>query len=162
MAKERDISSFDGFDGAEVVYDDRKEKQYQSRIWVLLLLIAGLMLLSFVFKLGEELVYKIRGTAIEAEYNETTAKNYARYCDENGKWYTYDMADFFAPKAEGDKIVLYYISDLEDARPMSAASAWLYCFGFFGVIFGISVWRLYRIWHPRMVHGLHEGDRQLN
>lgn len=160
MAKERDISLWDGFDNGQVVYDDRKEKQYHSRIWMILLIIAGAMILSLFWRLGEDLVYKTRGTAIVAEYEKDATKSYARYYDENRKLYTYNMSDFFAPKPQGDRITLYYLSDLEEARPMSRASVWISYFAFFGAIFGICLWRLYRIWHPKSHVSIEEDDKQ--
>lgn len=33
MIKKNNIDLWDGFDNTESVYDDRKEKQFHSRIW---------------------------------------------------------------------------------------------------------------------------------
>lgn len=149
MIKKNNIDLWDGFDNTESVYDDRKEKQFHSRIWVVLVLVAGGMLLSLFWQLGKDLVYKTRGTAIVADYEKDATKCYARYYDEDRNLYTYNMSDFFAPKADGDKIVLYYLTDLTEVRPMSLLSVWLVYFSFFSVMFGICIWRLYRIWHPK-------------
>lgn len=149
MAKNSDINLFDGFDGTEFVYDDRKEKQYHSKIWIVLLTLAVVLICSLFWQLGKDMLYKTKGTAIVADYEKDATKCYARYYDEEENLHTYNMSNFFAPKADGDKIVLYYIADLSEARPMSLLSVWLGYFCFFGMMCGISVWRLYRIWHPK-------------
>lgn len=157
MAKSRDINLWDGFDGREIVYDDRKEKQYHSRIWVVLGIIAGLLLLSLFWRLGTEIVYRTCGNSLEAEFVEEPTKIYARYYDENDNAYTYNLSEFFTPIHNGDKITLYYMSDIQEARPASKLTAWFGYFGFFGVIFGICVWRLYVIWHPKTHAPVEEG-----
>lgn len=157
MAKSRDINLWDGFDGREIVYDDKKEKAYHSRIWVVLGGIAALILLSLFYQLGKEIVLRINGNKVEAEYYEDALKSYAVFYDENEEKYSVNLSQFFTPVHEGEKITLYYYEDIMEARPMSKPSAWLGYFGFFGVILGVSLWRLRAIWRPKSHVSAEEG-----
>ena len=149
MAKSRDVNLWDGFDGREIVYNDKEEKSYHSRIWVLLGGIAALILISLFCRLGSEIMLRINGNAIEADYCKDATKIYARIYDEGGEVYTINLAQFFTPVHKDDKITLYYYEDIAQAKPVSQVSAWLGYFGFFGAILGISIWRLYAIWRPK-------------
>ncbi len=149
MAKAREGNMWDGFDGREIVYDDKKEKSYHSRIWIVFLVIGVLMFISLFGRLGSEILLRMNGNTIEADYCKDAAKTYARVYDEDGKLYTINLAQFFTPVHDGDKITLYYYDDIIKARPMSSMSAWVGYFGFFGLMLGISIWRLYAIWKPK-------------
>lgn len=149
MAKSRDVNLWDGFDGREIVYDDKKEKAYHSRIWVVLGGIAALILISLFGKLGAEIMLKMNGNSIEAEYDSDATKTYARIYDEDGKMHSVNLDQYFSPVHDGDHITMYYYDDIAQARPISKPSVWGGYFGFFGAMFGISVLRLHAIWRPK-------------
>ena len=149
MAKSRDINSWDGFDGGEIVYDDKAEKVYHSKIWIVLGGIAALILISLCCRLGSEIMLKMNGNSIEAEYCKDASKIYAWIYADDGKTYSVNLEQYFAPVHNGDSITLYYYDDITQAKPISQVSAWVGYFSFFGLILGISAWRLHAIWRPK-------------
>ena len=69
-----DVDLLDGFDGRQLVYDEKKEKSYQVRIWWFLLGVAVLILLRGMMFHIDEIKMKNSWNVIEAEYREDTAQ----------------------------------------------------------------------------------------
>jgi len=141
--RDYNVDLLDGFDGREIVYDEKKEKSYHARIWWALLLAAILILLRGVtFHIDERQLAK-NGQQITAEYNESTAQ--AVYWDADGLYHQYDISGFTA-EHEGNAITLYYKEDVAHAEPIHTAGFWLKTYLFFGVASLLCGWRLWKIY----------------
>lgn len=138
---------WEGFDTASVVYDDRKEKKYQRTVWLVLNVIAGAILISLVWHHIGDLRLIGSANMIEARYEEHGAQKTAEYMDENGRVHKYAVGDYAAH--DGDRICLYYREDIRKAAPVSSGGWWIFQYLFFGAVFGVSLWRLIRIYHPK-------------
>lgn len=134
---------WDGFDTANHVYDDKKEKSFQSRIWVCIAIIMGLVLLFVTSNLITEIKVLTQGTEIVAQFDDKWS--IAKYIDENGNSYSYDLSSYY-PKHEGTVVSLYYIDDIYKAIPQNTLSSWLVNYTLFGAIFGLCVWRIVKIY----------------
>ena len=134
----------DGFDGREIVYDEKKEKSYHARIWWALLAAAVLVLLRGVTFHIDEWKMVHSGNRIVAEYNESTAQ--AVYREEDGAFHQYDISGFTA-EHDGDTITLYYDEAIAYAEPIHTAGFWIKTYLIFGIasfFFGWRLWRIYK------------------
>ena len=138
-----EVDLLDGFDGREVVYDEKKEKSYQARIWWALLIAAVLILLRGVTFHINEMKMKKTWTPIVAEYHEQTAEAY--YTDENGIKHHYSLAGFAVEHVDG-KVTLYYEQDVNFAEPVHIISFWIKTYFIFGVAIALFIWRLWMIY----------------
>ena len=141
--RDYNVDLLDGFDGREIVYDEKKEKSYQARIWWALFAAAVLILLRGVtFHIDErKMVYS--GNKIVAEYNESTAQ--AVYREEDGAFHQYDISGFTA-EHDGDTITLYYEDTVAYAEPIHTVGFWLKTYLIFGTASLFCGWRLWRIY----------------
>lgn len=140
-------NSWEGFDGSQIVYDDAKEKKYQRTIWLVLAVIAGLIFISLLVKHTNEFSMKTKGNYIDAEYYEYNQHHLARYCDQDGVIHNYEL-DSYTPVLDGETVRLYYKENIDKAVPANTWYYWTRYYIFFGVMLGISLWRLIRIYHP--------------
>ena len=138
-----DIDLLDGFDGRQLVYDEKKEKKYRGRIWWFLLVVALLILVRGVMFHINEINMKHNYFMIEATYYEKTAQ--AVYVEENGSYHQYDISGFSA-EYEGDKIRLYYKEHVGYAQPVHRVSFWIQTYLIFVVSAGFFAWRLWKIY----------------
>ena len=138
-----DVDLLDGFDGRQLVYDEKKEKSYQVRIWWFLLGVAVLILLRGIMFHIDEIKMKNRWNVIEAEYREDTAQ--AVYREGNGAYHQYDISGFSA-EYEGNVIRLYYEEQVGYAKPVHEAVFWIQTYLIFGVATAFSAWRLWVIY----------------
>ena len=138
-----DVDLLDGFDGRELVYDEKKEKSYQARIWWFLFGAAVLILLRGVTFHIDEVRMKNGWNVIEAEYREETAQ--AVYREENGAYHQYDISGFSA-EYEGDIIKLYYEEQIGYAKPVHKIGFWIQTYLIFGIIAVFTAWRLWTIY----------------
>lgn len=138
-----DVDLLDGFDGRELVYDEKKEKSYHARIWWFLFAAAVLILLRGVTFHINEIKMKNSWNEIEATYYETTAQ--AVYIEENGAYHQYDISGFSA-EHDGDTIKLYYEDQIGYAEPVHEASFWGQTYLIFGLATLFIAWRLWVIY----------------
>lgn len=143
MGRYDDVDLLDGFDGREIVYDEKKEKNYHARIWWFLLGIVALVLVRGVTFHVNETKMKNSWNVIEADYYESTAQ--AIYIEESGSYHQYDISGFPA-EHEGDKIKLYYENEIGYAEPVSELSFWIKTYLIFGAAALFCGWRLWRIY----------------
>lgn len=139
---------WEGFDGQQVVYDDMKDKKYQRTIWIVISAIAGLILLSLVIKNIEEIHRKTHCNYIDAEYYEYNQHKLARYCDEENLVHNYKLSGY-SPVINDNLVRLYYEDDIDQAIPANTWLYWTKYYVFFSAMFGISLWRLILIYHPK-------------
>lgn len=141
--RDYNVDLLDGFDGREIVYDEKKEKSYHARIWWALFVAAALILLRGVtFHIDErKLVHN--GNQVVAKYNESTAQ--AIYREEDGSYHQYDLSGFTA-EHDGDKITLYYEDEISYAEPIHTVGFWMKTYLFFGISTLFCGWRLWRIY----------------
>lgn len=139
----RDVDLLDGFDGRQLVYDEKKEKKYQARIWVFILGVAVLILLRGISFHVEEIKMKTSYSVIEAIYHEGTAQ--AVYREENGIYHQYDISGFSA-EYEEDTICLYYKDNVAYAQPVHEIGFWIKTYSIFGMISVFCILRLRKIY----------------
>ena len=141
--KDYNVDLLDGFDGREIVYDEKKEKSYQARIWWALFIAAALILLrGATFHIEEQKLVK-NGQQIIANYNEATGQAY--YTDENGAYHHYDLAGM-SVEHDDKTIVMYYETEMAYANPAQELSFWLKMYLFFGGAMILCGWRLWKIY----------------
>ena len=137
------VDLLDGFDGRQLVYDEKKEKRYQARIWWFLFGAAVLILLRGVAFHVDEINMKKNFNMLEATYNERTAQ--AVYIEENGAYHQYDISGFSA-EYEGEIIRLYYEEQIGYAKPVHEIGFWIQTYLIFGAITIFTTWRLWIIY----------------
>lgn len=135
--------SWDGFDGQAHNYDEKKEKKWSSGIWKVIACLSALMLIYIFVNQVKELLLVKQGICLEAEYDEE--KMWAKYIDENGQWYTYYL-NAYDPESKDGHVKLYYRHNIYAARPKSATMSFVKNYLFFSIIFGISMWRIWKIY----------------
>lgn len=141
--RDYNVDLLDGFDGREIVYDEKKEKSYHARIWWALLIAAVLILLRGVTFHIDERKMVHSGNQILAEYNESTAQ--AVYWDTDGLYHQYDISGFSA-EHDGDSITLYYRENVAYAEPVHTTGFWLKTYLIFGAASLLCGWRLWKIY----------------
>lgn len=141
--RDYNVDLLDGFDGREIVYDEKKERSYHARIWWALFVAAALILLRGVTFHIDEMKLVRNGNVITANYNETTAQ--ASYVEENGAYHQYDLSGFTAIH-DGNIINLYYEENVAYAEPIHTVGFWLQTYLFFGAATLLCGWRLWRIY----------------
>lgn len=83
-----------------------------------------------------------QGNAIVCDYYvETDGDEIARYYDDAGKLYTFNVTTMSAVHTQ-DSITMFYMSDIEQAIPETSLKGWLFYYLFFGMLGGISLWRI--------------------
>lgn len=134
----------DGFDGSEIVYDEKAEKSYHARIWWALFIAATLIFLRGVtFHIDEVKLVKT-GNMIVANYNDTTAQ--AFYIEDNGTYHQYDVSGYSAAHEE-NQIKLYYEDEIAYALPARETGFWIKTYLFFGgamLFTGYKLWKVYK------------------
>lgn len=145
MAKQ-DVDLMDGFDAGEYVFDERAEKRYHARIWIVIAACMAAGLLWGIFLHVKEISLKLHGNCIIAEYD--AEKMHARYQDENGRVYLYGLGSYY-PAYEGDSVRLYYRQNINDAVPATAPVFWLEAYALLGGIMGFCIWRIVRIYKKK-------------
>lgn len=135
--------SWDGFDGRDSYYDEKKDKKWNSTIWKLIACLSALMLLYiFVNQMRDVLLVK-QGICLDAEYDEE--KMVAIYKDENGQQYTYSL-NSYSPESKDGRVKLYYRYNIRAARPRNSTISFVKNYCFFSIIFAIAVWRIWKIY----------------
>ena len=145
-----DVDLLDGFDGRQIIYDEKKEKKYHARIWWFLLGVVVFVLLRGVIFHIEEVRMKKCFQVIEATYYENTAQ--AVYVEENGLYHQYDISGF-AAEHEGDTIKLYYENQIAYAKPVREAGFWTRTYLTFGLAGIFITWRLWMIYKKQDLGG---------
>ena len=141
--RDYNVDLLDGFDGREIVYDEKKEKSYHARIWWALFIAAVLILLRGVTFHIDEMKLLQQGKQIVAAYNESTAQ--ATYIEADGTYHQYDISGFSA-EHDGDAITLYYVDEVAYAEPIHVVSFWIKTYLFFGTASLFCGWRLWKIY----------------
>lgn len=131
--------SWDGFDGGEYVFDERKEKSFHSGIWKVLLGLLGLILIYLVTDHVKEISLVRNGKAVEAQYDAD--KFIASFRDESGMYHTYNLSDYY-PAHEDGMVRLYYMNNIGAARPRNTLSSRLRYYAIFGGLFVVCLWRI--------------------
>lgn len=143
MRVHEENNSWDGFDKSEQVYDARKEKSDQNRIWYVLLGVASLCLLILLGNHVKELKLLFGGQFIQAEYYEGSSQVVAMYNTEDGKRYVWDLTGF-RTNVENGIVRLYYKEQIGEAIPLTIWWMWVLYYGVFGSMAGICIWRIQR------------------
>ncbi|MBQ8280289.1 MAG: hypothetical protein IJZ23_10640 [Roseburia sp.] len=144
--KSYNVDLLDGFDGREIVYDEKAERSYQARIWWALFIVAVLILLRGVTFHMDEIKLVNSGDMITANYNEDTAQ--ASYIDDNGMYHQYDISGFSA-EHDGDTINLYYEEEIAYAEPIHEVAFWIQTYLIFGTAILFIGWRLWKIYKKK-------------
>jgi hypothetical protein len=135
--------SWDGFDGRDHVYDEKKDKKWNSGIWKLIGCLAALMLIYIFVNHMKDILLEKQGICLDAEYDEE--KMVAIYQDENGQSYTYYLSGY-KPESRDGRVKLYYRHNIRGARPRNSTVSFIKNYCFFVVILAISVWRIWKIY----------------
>lgn len=140
---------WDGFDKAEYHYDEKKEKRYQSSIWKYLFALASIMLILTSYKFIEELNFIINGSSFVASYDvDNDGAEIVRYFDEDKNFYMFNVTGLNAVHEE-TTIKMYYLDDMNEAVPRTVWWLWFFYYAFFGIIFGISLWKIILIYRKK-------------
>lgn len=149
MSAERDVSRYqawEGFDGQETVYDEKKAKRHEASIWFYLLGFSLLILVIIIHNHMSEIITIQNGTCIEAKYSVMGNGNeVATYYDDDGKPHFFNISGMNAVH-DGSTVKLYYMDDINEAITKAPWYERLFHYSFFGVIFGISLWRILKIY----------------
>ena len=116
-------------------------RRYPSKIWVVLAILSFLMLTGTFFGHMDEISLKHFAHSLEADYIEEGKEIRAEYTDENGTLHTYNLSSYF-PVHNGDKITLYYATDVAQAIPENNPFSWFLYYVPYGGIFAFSMWRI--------------------
>lgn len=154
---EDNMNLWDGFDSTAHVYDDKKEKHYQSRIWIVIACVIIGILISLVVKSCKEIYLLNNGQRIEAEYSEEKGQLLARFRDENGHLRILDISGY-KPAHKGESITLYYMEGQAEPRPVNTLSSWLFYYFVFGGLLVFCIWRIHKIYRPRTHSGSEKPD----
>ncbi len=132
--------SWDGFDGSEHVYDEKKERGFRTGIWKVLCVIMAFMVIYLVNDHIKEIRFVDGAKVIEAHYYENS-RSYARYMDENGQYYIFNLSAYI-PEHDADTVKMYYRDDIRYARPRNSIGSRIFYYFFFGGLLLISIWRI--------------------
>ena len=128
---------------------ERKKRQKNARggIWVITAILSFLLFAVYVFNHVNEIGIKKLGHEIAAQYREDGGKITAVYTDEAGEVHTYDLSGY-DPAHDGESVTLYYLVNVDEARPANTLVSWLKYYVLFGLVFAVSLWRLKKIDGP--------------
>lgn len=135
--------SWDGFDSQAHIYDEKKDKKWNSGIWKLIACLSALMLIYIFYNQMKEILLIKQGICIDAEYDET--KMLARYIDEDGQLYMYNL-NAYDPEVKDGHVKLYYRYNIHAAKPKSDVLSIIKDYAFFAILFGVSAWRIWKIY----------------
>lgn len=135
--------SWDGFDGRDFNYDEKKDKKWNSGIWKLIACLAALMLLYIFVNHMKDLLLVKQGICLDAEYDEE--KGTAFYRDEKGQQYTYYLHSY-DPESTDGRVKLYYRNNIRAARPRNSTISYIRNYSFFAVILAAAVWRIWKVY----------------
>ena len=138
------------------VESEKDEQSYEARIWWMFLVVA-LIVLSYTIwhhYLNHNLVQS--GTCIEAEYFVQNNQAQARYRDDAGQIYTYNLSSLNADH-QGDTVKLYYKTDIRHAEPQRALQSWLFSYVLFGLMFIGCSFKLYLIYKKKPETTIYES-----
>ena len=158
---EDNMNPWDGYDGTDHVYDEKKEKRYQSRIWLVAGGVLLCILISMMVKCAGEIRLFVCGRRIEAEYSEQGGRRLAEYRDENGHLRIMDISGYL-PARNGNHITLYYMEEEAEAVPFISPVAWAVYYLIFGALFALCIWRVRRIYRPRRARKKSTEDLQID
>lgn len=151
--RERDASrhqAWEGFDGQEMIYDEKKEKRHEASIWFYLMGFSLIILGIIMYNHISEIITIHNGTCIEAKFSVMgNGSEVATYYDADGRPHFYDVSGMNA-EHDGTTIKLYYRDNINDALPKSAWYERIWHYSFFGVIFGISLWRILKLYRKKL------------
>ncbi len=138
--------AWEGFDGREVVYNEKEEKRYESTVWKYLLGLAIIVLIIVVLKhIGEIQLYS-QGHCIEAVYVKyENGSEVARYVDADNKLHIFDITGMNSVH-DREMVKLYYEENMRDAKPLTRWTEWALYYTFFGLMLLISIWRLRKVY----------------
>ncbi|MGN1180240.1 MAG: hypothetical protein ACI4SD_03415, partial [Suilimivivens sp.] len=118
-----------------------------NAIWIVLAIISFMFLVGTAFGHVDELSLRSWGHSFDAKFIEDENGVYAEYVDENEELHTFNLGGH-SPVHDGDKITMYYATDIDDALPQNTLSSWLLYYVIYGVVFGISMWQIRKVTHP--------------
>ena len=144
MREQEAYNAWEGFDGNQQHYDEKKEKQYQARIWWCLGLIGLGIFISLI--VNQIKYYQVTQTyqCIEAEYVNDNS-NRVHYYNDDGVEFFYEVPSHPVKGADG-KVFLYYEEDCRYVRTVDTFLSWLPQYLFFTAITLFSIWKLQRIY----------------
>ncbi|MGN0376749.1 MAG: hypothetical protein ACI4ED_03860 [Suilimivivens sp.] len=117
-------------------------------IWIILAVISFLFLTGTALGHIDELSLRSWGHSFEAKYIDDGTNVYAEYVDENDELHTFNL-NGHSPIYDGDKIIMYYEYNVDEAIPQNTLSSWLLYYAIYGVVFVLSMWRIRKVTHPR-------------
>ena len=117
-------------------------------IWIILAIISFMFLVGTAFGHVDELSLRSWAHSFEAKYIDDGTNVYAQYTDEENELHTFNL-NGHSPVHDGDKITMYYASNVDDAVPQNTLSSWLKYYLIYGVVFGISMWQIRKVTHPK-------------
>ncbi len=121
-------------------------KKYINTVWLVAAVFSFFFLLGTAFGHIDELNTRQLAHSIEAKYIDDGNSIYAEYYDENNVLHTYNL-NGHDPVHDGDRITLYYTTNVDDAIQQNTAVSWLLYYLVFGGIFALSMWQLKKITH---------------
>lgn len=138
------------------VESEKDEQSYEARVWWMFLVVAIIVLSYTIWHhyLNHNLVQN--GTCIEAQYFIQSNQAQARYQDESGQIYTYNLSNLDADHDE-DTVKLYYMTDIRHATPKRTIKFWLFSYTVFGLMFVGCIFKLYLIYKKKPETTIYES-----
>lgn len=137
--------AWEGFNGNEKNYDEKKEKSYQARIWWLIQIIGLGILVSLVVMQIKDFRRTQVYQCVQAEYVDSE-KKLVSYRNEQGAELFYYMPSYSVKETKDGKVLLYYQNDSRYAEAIPTFASWVPYYLFFGLLTVLSGWRLWSIY----------------
>ncbi len=138
--------AWEGFDGRQYEYNEVEERKYESSVWKYLAVGSILLFLIVIFMHTKELYIILQGECIEAVYYiGSDGSEIAKYESPEGKVYRYNISQMNSVHTK-DKIMMYYIDNVQEAIPKTKWTLWCMYYMFFGCLGGLSIWRIRKIY----------------
>ena len=118
-----------------------KGRKMLNSLWVVLVVVSFVTLVGTLFGQMNELSAVQWGQSFVADYYEEGSFAYAEYTDANGVMHKFNLTGH-SPVHDGDKVTMYYISDIDEATPQNTVTSFLGYYIVFGALFMLSMWKL--------------------
>jgi|GEM_PF-5794230 len=146
--KKREYNTWDGFDTSECVNDEKEEKKYHAKIWIILLAVAVICLGMIINHFVKLRILVNTGNTVVATYNERF--DLAEFTDDNGRYHSVNLAYYDEVRDENsDEIILYYDDDIYKARPDETFISNFKMFMFFLLMAAICIFKIYKVYRPK-------------
>lgn len=121
-----------------------KKQKYINTIWLIVAVVSFFVLVGTAFGHMNEISLKQWGHSFEADYIEDGINVYAEYYDENQQLHTFNL-NGHSPVHNGNKITMYYATNIDEATPENTLSSQLGYYIVFGALFAVSMWKIRKV-----------------